>query len=69
MDPDLQIRGGRGYPEPELTRGWGAVSKIFTVLLRAPVQAGVGGGGEGRAPPGSSTEDDSPGTLSIGQVI
>ena len=46
MDPDLQIRGGRGYPEPELTRGWGAVSKIFTVLLRAPVQAGVGGGGE-----------------------
>ena len=68
MDPDLQIRGGHGYPEPELTRGWGAVSKIFTVLLRAPVQAGVGGGGgEGRAPPGSST--DSPGTLSIGQVI
>ena len=23
VDPDLQIRGGRGYPEPELTRGWG----------------------------------------------
>ena len=56
VDPDLQIKGGRGYPEPELTRGWGAVSKMA-------------GGGEGRAPPGSSTEDDSPGTLPIGQVI
>ena len=66
VDPDLQIRGGRSYPEPELTRGGGRSQKYFTVLLRASVQAGGGGGGgggKGRAPPGSSTEDDSPGTL------
>ena len=28
---------GAGYPEPELTRGWGAVSKNFSALLRASV--------------------------------
>ena len=28
-DPDFQIRGGPGYPEPELRRGWGVVSKKF----------------------------------------
>ena len=68
MDPDLQIRGGgAGYPEPELTRGWGAVSKKFfgpsSGLSLVYKQVGEGG-----APPGSSTEDNSPGTLPIGQV-
>ena len=26
-DSDLQIRGGSGHPDPEIWRGWGAVSK------------------------------------------
>ena len=66
MDPDLQIRGGPGDPEPELTRGWGVVSKKFFCPSSglSLVYKQVGGGGVGLSP----TEDDSPGTLPIGQV-
>ena len=34
VDPDLQIRGGPGYPDYEI-RGRGPVSKLFFSALRA----------------------------------
>ena len=48
-DPDLQKRGGPGDPEPELTRGWGVVSKKFFCPSSglSLVYKQVGGGGVG----------------------
>ena len=59
VDPDLQMTGGPGHPDPEI-RGGGAVSKFFLSALRASVSSrnkakgGWEGGGAGPSP-GSTT--------------
>ena len=52
-DPDLQIRGGPGHPDPEISGGGGGVvSKFFFSALRASVWSkNKGDGPPPRAPP------------------
>ena len=52
-DPDLQIRGGGGHPDPEIR---GTVSKNIFSTLRASVLSKNKGGGPPGPSPGSATE-------------
>ena len=52
-DPDLQIRGEPGHPDPEITGGGGTVSKKIVSALWASVWSNNqrGGGAGAAAPP------------------
>ena len=49
VDPDLQIRGVPGHPDPDI-RGGGVVSKKTFLALWASVWSKNMGGGEGQVP-------------------
>ena len=60
-NPDLEITGGPGHPDPEIRKGsgGGTVSQIFFTALRASVWSKNKEGGPGPYP-GSTTEYDRP---------
>ena len=49
--PDLHIRGGRGYPDPEIRGGGGDFKKDFSRLFGPQFGLKIMGGAGGRAPP------------------
>ena len=51
-DPDLQIGGGRGHPDPEIGGG-GSLKRIFSLLFGPQFGLKIRGRG-GQAPPGPS---------------
>ena len=56
-DPDLQIRGGPGHPDPEITGEGRSLKKKFFPALRTSVWSKNKGGRALRGPtPGSVTE-------------
>ena len=43
LDPDLEIRGGGGYPDPEIRRGGAIPKKIFLALRASVLSTNKGG--------------------------
>ena len=50
-DPDLQIRGEPGHPDPDITGGGTVSKKIVSALWASVWSNNQGGGGAGAAAP------------------